>query len=368
MTDPSLFGVDLITFFTPVMAYFGLYLAISLSLNMESGYTGIPNFGKVLYFAGGSAFSGWVGLHVAAYLVGVKGDPMGTGNFLIVNQISSTLQGNPGESIFLIVVALGVGALAGGLLGLASILPAIRLREDYLAMLLLGSAQFFQIFLENYSPIINGNLGIGLPNLFAWAGSGGGQLPATLLLVAFGVLVYVYAERTVRSPLGRTMRALRDSEAASEALGKDSVAIRRNTLIVASMITGMAGALYSLYTGDANPLVFNRVDWTFWPWLIVILGGAANNFGVSVGSFVFVFLLQAIDTFKYNLQAYLPFDVNWLQYLVFGSLLILILMIRPDGIFPEKPSATLGKSRIAAIIERTSKGEPPPEGEKEEES
>jgi branched-chain amino acid transport system permease protein len=365
MIGPSLFGVDLITFFTPVMAYFGLYLAISLSLNLESGYTGIPNFGKVLYFAGGSAFSGWVALHVSAYLVGVKGNPMGNGNFLIVNQISSSLQGNPLESILLITVAVGVGALAGGLLGLASILPAIRLREDYLAMLLLGTAQFFQIFLENYSPIINGNLGIGIPNFFAWAGSAG-QLPATIMLVAFGVLVYVYAERTVRSPLGRTMRALRDSEAASEALGKDSIAIRRNTLIVASMITGMAGALYTLYTGDANPLVFNRVDWTFWPWLIVILGGAANNFGVSVGSFVFVFLLQAINTFKYNLQAFLPFDVNWLQYLIFGSLLIIILMIRPDGIFPEKPSATLGSSRISEIIERSSKEEPPPGQDAEE--
>jgi branched-chain amino acid transport system permease protein len=367
LTDPSLFGVDLISFFTPVMAYFGLYLAISISLNLESGYTGIPNFGKVLYFAGGSAFSGWVALHVAAYLVGVKGDPMGTGNFLIANQISSVLQGNPIESIFLIIVSLGVGALAGGLLGLASILPAIRLREDYLAMLLLGSAQFFQIFLENYSPIINGNLGIGLPNLLAWAGSGG-QLPATVMLVAFGVLVYIYAERTVRSPLGRTMRALRDSEAASEALGKDSVAIRRNTLIVASMITGMAGALYSIYTADANPLVFNRVEWTFWPWLIVILGGAANNFGVSVGSFVFVFLLQAIDTFKYNLQAYLPFDVNWLQYLVFGTLLIAILMIRPDGIFPEKSSAALSQSRVSAILGRSKKDRQPPEDEKKEES
>lgn len=366
MSDPILFGVDLVVFLTPVMAYFGLYLAISLSLNLESGYTGIPNFGKVLYFAGGSAFSGWVALHAAAYLVGIKGNPMGSGNFLIANQITATLQGNPLESILLIIVSLGVGAAAGGLLGYASIFPAIRLREDYLAMLLLGSAQFIQIFLENYSPIINGNLGIGLPNLFAWAGSSG-QLPATLTLLAFGVLVYLYVERTVRSPLGRTMRALRDSEAASEALGKDSVAIRRNTLIVASMITGMAGALYSVYTADANPLVYNRVDWTFWPWLIVILGGAANNFGVSVGSFVFVFLLQAINTFKYNLQTFLPFDVNWLQYLAFGSLLIAILMIRPDGIFPEKPSATLSRSRISAILEGATKDQPTPQEEKRDE-
>jgi branched-chain amino acid transport system permease protein len=227
-------------------------------------------------------------------------------------------------------------------------------------MLLLGAAAFFQIFLGNYTPIINGTLGIGIPDFFAWAGQFG-TLAATLLIAAVALVVYIYAERLVRSPLGRTLRAMRDNEAASEALGKDTVAIRRNVLIIASIITGIAGALYTIYTGDTNPAIYDRVTWTFWPWLMVILGGVASNAGTAVGTFIFVFLLQYINATKYLLQNILPFDVTWLEYLMFGSLLIVILMVRPQGILEEKPSATLKHSEISGIIGQTEGKPPPPE-------
>ena len=117
--------------------------------------------------------------------------------------------------------------------------------------------------------------------------------------------------------------------------------------------------------GETNPGIYGRVTWTFWPWLIVILGGEANNFGVALGSFVFVFLLKFIDEAKFTLQNVLPFDVNWLEYLAFGSVLIVILMLRPEGLLREKPSATLSESKISTILKRSSKSEPP--GEREEE-
>jgi len=351
-------------FLTDLLAFFSIYLAISISLNLEMGYAGIPNFGKVLYFAGGAAFSGSVAIRVAAILLKVSGNPVGTDNFIIANNMTTVLQHNIPVSLLLIGITVLVGGLVGAFLGYISIFPAIRLREDYLAMLLLGSAAFFQIFLTNYSPVINGTFGIGIPDLFAWAGSYS-TLAATLTITAFALMVYVYAERLVRSPLGRTLRAMRDNEAASEALGKDTVAIRRNVLIIAAVITGIAGALFTIYSGDTNPGIYDRVTWTFWPWLIVIMGGVANNFGVAVGSFVFVFLLKFIDVEKFTLQNVLPFDVNWLEYLAFGSVLILILMLRPQGLFGEKSSATLGESRVSAIVERSTQGEKAPEDEKE---
>jgi len=347
------------SFFTDLLAFFSLYLAISISLNLEMGYAGIPNFGKVLYFAGGAAFSGSVAIRVAAFLLNTKGNPVGIDNFIIADSMTNSLQHNIPVSFALIGVTILVGGLVGGFLGYISIFPAIRLREDYLAMLLLGSAAFFQIFLNNYTPIINGTFGIGIPDLFAWAGNYS-TLAATLMITAFALIVYLYAERLVRSPLGRTLRAMRDNEAASEALGKDTVKIRRNVLIVAAVITGIAGAMFTIYSGDTNPGIYDRVTWTFWPWLIVIMGGVANNFGVALGSFVFVFLLKFIDAAKFTLQNVIPFDVNWLEYLAFGSILIVILMLRPQGLLGEKPSATLNESEISGIIERSDK-EPSPE-------
>lgn len=339
------------SFLTSLLALFALYLIITISLNLEMGYAGIPNFGKVLYFMGGAAFSGSVAIRASAWLMNVKGDPVGLDNFIIAGNLTAMLQHNIPDSVILIALTIAIGALVGGVLGYISIFPAIRLREDYLAMLLLGAAAFFQIFLGNYSPIINGTLGIGIPDFFAWAG-GYGTLAATLLIAAVALVVYVYAERMVRSPLGRTLRAMRDNEAASEALGKDTVAIRRNVLIIASVITGIAGALYTIYTGDTNPAIYDRVTWTFWPWLMVILGGVASNSGVAIGTFIFVFLLQYINATKYLLQNILPFDVTWLEYLLFGSMLIVILMVRPEGVLKEKPSATMGRSEISEIMGR----------------
>jgi branched-chain amino acid transport system permease protein len=337
------------SFVTDLLAFFAMYLTISISLNLEMGYAGIPNFGKVLYFMAGAAFSGAVAIRAAAWLMHVGGDPVGLDNFIIANKITGLLANDIPASVMLIALTLVIGALVGGFIGYISIFPAIRLREDYLAMLLLGAAAFFQIFLANYSPIINGTLGIGIPNFFAWAGSYS-TLGATLLIAGFAAVVYIYSEKMVRSPLGRTMRAMRDNEAASEALGKDNVAIRRNVLVIAAMITGVAGALYTIYTGDTNPAIYDRVTWTFWPWLIVIMGGVASNVGVAVGTFVFVFLLKYIDATKFQLQNILPFDVTWVEYLAFGSLLIVILLVRPQGILPEKPSATLKTSKINEML------------------
>ncbi len=352
-------------FLTSLLAFFALYLIITISLNLEMGYAGIPNFGKVLYFMGGAAFSGSVAIRASAWLLNAKGDPVGLDNFLIASQLTTQLRSDIPASVLLIIVTVAIGALVGGILGYISIFPAIRLREDYLAMLLLGAAAFFQIFLSNYSPIINGSLGIGIPDFFAWAGSYG-TLAATLLIAGVALVVYVYAERMVRSPLGRTLRAMRDNEAASEALGKDTVAIRRNVLIIASVITGIAGALYTIYTGDTNPAIYDRVTWTFWPWLMVILGGVASNSGVALGTFVFVFLLQYINATKYLLQDILPFDVTWLEYLLFGSMLIIIMFVRPQGLIKEKPSATLNHSEISGIMDNLVGKEPPKVSEKSE--
>jgi branched-chain amino acid transport system permease protein len=227
--------------------------------------------------------------------------------------------------------------------------PAIRLKQDYLAMTLLAMAQFFQIFLNNYTPLIGGSLGLELPDPYVWAGDLR-YVVATGVLVIFAALVYIYCERIAHAPLARTLRAVRDNESASEALGKDDVAIRRKTLMVASAISGIAGLLYSFYTVDVLPATFSRVVWTFWPWVIVIMGGAANNLGVGIGVFVFWFMIKAIDSGKFIFSNYIPFDVTWLEYLLIGAILVSILMLRPEGILPEKSTPTLSKSRIRTIL------------------
>jgi len=119
--------------------------------------------------------------------------------------------------------------------------------------------------------------------------------------------------------------------------------------MVASAIAAIGGALYAFYTGGVIAITYSRVDWTFLPWVIVILGGAANNRGASLGALVFVTVRKFIIFYKGSLGPFLPFDVVWLDMLLMGIVLILILMYKPQGILPEQPIYTVGRTAMENI-------------------
>jgi branched-chain amino acid transport system permease protein len=346
-------GINLVSFGVGFIEFYALYLALSLSLNLEFGYNGIPNFGKVLFIAGGAAFGGAVAGRLAAYILNVgQNEDFITFNARIITTVNNDLVNSPVLAVELVVVALIVAGLVGALLGFAASYPAIRLREDYLGMLLLGVAQFFDVVLRTYTPLIGGAQPIFVPNPYAFfstLGPGVEDLAATVVMVAFAIGVYIFIERVVRSPMGRTLRAVRDNEDASAALGKDNAKMRRNVLIVASAIAAMGGALYSFQTGAVEYDTWTRFAWTFWPFLIVIIGGAGNNSGVAFGAFFFTLILKGLEQIQPSLQPYVFFNVNWLQDLLLAGLLLAILYLRPEGIIKERSSYTLKKDQLEKI-------------------
>jgi branched-chain amino acid transport system permease protein len=345
---------NLVSFGVDFLAFYALYVAISVSLNLEFGYAGIPNFGKVLFIAAGAAFSGSVTGRLAAYLLSVPTH----GDFIVFNAtiivaVDRLLPGVPWLVVLLFVMAILIGAGIGGLFGYLASFPAIRLREDYLGMLLLGVAQFFQVILLNFSPLTGGNQNIAVPNVYQYftnSGTGYASLAEMVVMGVFAIFVFFYAERVARSPLGRTLKAVRESEDAARALGKNDVAFRRNILIVASAIAGIAGALYSFQIAAVTYDTWTRFDWTFWPFLIVIIGGVGNNVGAAVGAFFFALVYKGLIQIQPYLQPYLPFDPNWLTYLLFAGLLIGILMLRPEGLVREKSAPTLSRGRLLGIV------------------
>ena len=352
-----LFGIDIIRFLIDLTTVYALYLIVSLTLNLEAGFSGIPNFGKVMFVAAGAAAAGSVSGRVAAIVLNIDthGDYNGFIASIIPN-IDKALSQNILLSVELMVLGVVLAAVVGAVLGFVASYPAIRLREDYLGMLLLAAAQLFQIFLGGYQPLIGASQGIEVPDVFIWAETGieVRDVAVLLLVGVFAILVYFYVERVARSPLGRTLRAIRDNEVAARALGKNDAAVRRNVIIVASAISAMAGALLTFYVGAVNAETWTRITWTFWILVMVIIGGAANNAGVALGAFSFTFLFKTVDLVKFYFQGYIPFDVNWLEYLMFAALLILILAYRPGGILPEKSSATLPWRTIAQIVQSES--------------
>ena len=122
----------------------------------------------------------------------------------------------------------------------------------------------------------------------------------------------------------------------------------------------MAGALLTFQVASVGPGTWDRVTWTFWIWVMVIIGGSGNNRGVALGALSFAFLFDMIDQVQFAFQPYLPdfVDVNFLRYILFAALLILILAFRPGGILPEKSSPTLPKRTLHGIMGReNAKGE-----------
>lgn len=313
-----------------------LYLTISLSLNLEFGYAGIPNFGKVLFVAAGASVAGGVAGRLGVFLMGLK-VPGGflSKNATVAPQLTTYLQHDIPASLIVFITVVVLAVLVGGGLGFFASLPAIRLREDYLAMLLFVLSVFAQVFLVNYNPLAGGANGVALPDPYAW--SGDSYYASAVIMVATAFLVFVLISKIESSPSGRLLRAIRDNHVAAEALGKDVTHIRRNVLVIASAIAAAAGALYTLYTLAFNPYSFDSLTWTFWPFLIIILGGLGNVRGTLVGTVLFWAMLKGVDLSKTFFQAYLPFDVVWLNYLLPGAIIILVIFLRPEGIVKEKP-------------------------------
>jgi branched-chain amino acid transport system permease protein len=212
-------------------------------------------------------------------------------------------------------------------------------------MTLLAMGEAIQVIGYNYKPIIKGNIGVIVPDPFRWAGESR-YIVVAIIVFGLSILVFFYLEKLIRSPLGRMLRAIRDNDDAAEALGKDITRIRMKTIMLASIFGSIGGALDAFKAGGIISTSYHRVTWTFWPWVIVVLGGTANNTGIALGTFIFVAIRRIVDFYKGNLEAFIPFSVVWLDYLFLGIMIILIQMYRPEGIIKEKPTPTINLKKF----------------------
>lgn len=246
--------VDLVSVFIQVGILFCLYLIVSLTVNLEFGYTGVPNFGKVLFVSVGGLIAGSLSYRLALAILNLKSTDIISAQALFSTDINNAIIANPSLGFELFLFSLAVGAIVAAVIGYLASFPAIRLREDYLGMLLLAAGQFFLIFVTAYYPITGGTEGLLIPDPVFWTiGTLGLRNVVVLAILAVAsVGVFFYAERVARSPLGRMMRAVRDNEVSSEALGKNTVGVRRNILIIASAISGIVGVLSYLAARDCT--------------------------------------------------------------------------------------------------------------------
>lgn len=350
-----------------ILANFGIFLIVTLSLNLEVGFGGIAQFGRVLAVIVGAFVAGGLAGRIVAMIAGpppgleqckdiIANYTFHLCNFKWVDSINSKLMTQPYIAIGIFILTLILAAIIGGVVGWLTSYPAIRLKEAYLGITLLAFGDFLIILGWNYHLIIGGTEGIFVPDPFRWAQGLSAWWPGartditviTILVIAF--LTLIYLEMLAKSPFGRALKAMRDDELAAKVYGKDIVKLRAQTLIIGSAIAAVGGALWALYVGSVKAVTYNRLTWTFWPWAYMMLGGTGNNLGIALGVFIFVIIRTIIFGYKSALKPYVPFDPAWLEYLFIGIVIVVIALFRPQGILPERPELTVSKRKIDKIL------------------
>ncbi len=294
--DPLLYVFDLIVFI-------GIFGIVALSLNLEFGFAGLANFGKVAFFL------------VGAY------------TYALLSQI--------GVPFYVCLIA---GGLISAIFGLVVSLPALRLRMDYLAIAILAFGEILRLIVKS-EDFAGGDWGLTVaPAISLTGASHRVDALVNIALVYFCLLIcFVVIQRLANSPYGRALRAIREDEVAAEALGKDRSKYKAQALMLGSAMAGIAGGLYAQYLQCVLPGMFMPMI-TFTVWIMVLVGGPANNWGALLGAA----LVQIFDRGTNIAKDYLtlPVDPSNLQYILFGALIIFVLLYRPQGLLKESQIKT----------------------------
>ena len=338
---------------------YGIYTILSISLNLEYGFGGQPNFGQVLFYGLGAFVSAILVANLLPILSHVTLTSICDSSALI--QRETIALGNSSLAISTWALALIFAMIVGGVAGFFLAYPAIRVKEEwFLAMILLVAGDMFVIVVNNTPQFgcgLNGVPGILTP--FSWlAASIENAYPAmnpaipnyvstgayALIILVITLLCYLAAEKLVKSPYGRLLKSIRDDPVAAESLGKDINKARRQIMVIGSAMAGLAGGLYVFYIGVATTEDYVSAL-TFSLWVIMILGGFANNKGVLVGAFILTALDRGSVILGTLIQSYFPgFNADlviYVKYMLEAVILLLLLVYRPKGMLPERPVKTV---------------------------
>ena len=293
------------------------YFILAMGLNIQYGEAGVLNF----------AYIGFVA--IGAYVTGAVSLPSskGTGQHYILGL----------NLPFPVNLLLG-GLAASALAVIVAFIALRRLRTDYLAMVLISLSLVLYDICNNFVPLFNGADGLyNVPEPFA----GALKLTTNSFIPFFAavtgviaLIMWLFMSRIMRSPLGRTFRAVRDDEVVAAALGKDVFRHKLRSMLIGSFYAGIGGGLIIQFSGSFNPTAWLPGE-TFVVFAVIIVGGVGNNLGMLVGSLL-------VETMLVHLPAFLPAIpghaglILYIDAALIGVLLMVMLWFRPQGAVPER--------------------------------
>lgn len=229
------------------------------------------------------------------------------------------------------LIGLLSGVLAAGIAGFLLGLPTVRFKEDYLVAATLGMGEIIRLVLLNERAITGGSTGIpriAPPELFSIIFDT--KIERFFFIFIIAVLVMVLVRFIVKSPFGRVLEAIREDEIAAKSLGKNTTSRKVQILVIASLFAGLSGVLYAHVLQFINPDAFN-IDLMIYTFLIVVFGGAGYFWGPIAGTAILYIVFEFFRHIGLPPSVYGP-----LRWILFSSLLIVMIIFKPNGILGEK--------------------------------
>ncbi len=320
---PFVVGAALGNAWLRVLDFALLYIMLALGLNIVVGFAGLLDLGYIAFYAVGAytyalLASPHFGLHWPAWAI------------------------------------LPIGALVAGIFGVLLGAPTLRLRGDYLAIVTLGFGEIIRIFMNNLNApinITNGPKGIARIDPISIGGHSlsksidvfGITVPGLTLyyylFLVLTVLIVIVGIRLQNSRIGRAWVAIREDEVAAKACGIDTRNVKLLAFAMGASFGGVAGGLFAGFQEFVSPESFGLME-SIMVLCMVVLGGMGHIPGVILGGLLLAVLPEAFRHGAVPMQNWafgkVLIDPENLRMLLFGLALILVMLYKPAGLWPEK--------------------------------
>ncbi|HEY5586183.1 MAG TPA: branched-chain amino acid ABC transporter permease [Ruminiclostridium sp.] len=295
----------------------GIYVIISLSLNLMTGFTGQLVLGQAGFMC--------IGAYSSAIAIMTFHVPL----------------------FFAIIIGGVITALFGFLIGF----PALRLRGDYLAITTLGFGEIVRVVMVNLKSLTGGAAGLkGVPSFSNTGNFITDDIIKFTWVFGFVVISLLIITNLMRSSHGRAIISIREDEIAANSMGVDTAYYKIFSFTIAAFIAGLGGGLYAAYFGYLNPVMFGFMNSANFV-VIVVLGGLGSVTGTIIAAIGFTYAQEWMRVFQ---------DF---RMVIFGLALILVMLFWQKGIMGSKEFSIVGFARdllagrysIKRIISKISK-------------
>ncbi len=303
MSKGGFFGAGVDDYTARLLVFIAINVILATSLNLINGFTGQFSIGHAGFMA--------VGAYSSAYFTVTYGKAVeGSFGFLGETVASSV--------VLLIAILIGaiVAAIAGAIVGI----PSLRLKGDYLAIVTLGFAEIIRIVILNIDAV-GGATGYQVPGYanFLWIG-------------IFAVITVVVVRNIVKSDAGRALVSIREDELAAEAMGVNTTRYKVTAFVISSAFAGIAGVLFAHYNKFLSTNDFQFIK-SFEIIIMIVIGGMGSMTGAIIGAVVVTLLPELLRQLPAIQVGASTFQFSDLRLVIFALILILTMILRPQGIF-----------------------------------